>query len=167
MGYQMNMNEEKEPKLKILLPKGWQKFIIKKCYESKSKAGNVMFIFDVLHVKSNSLLIDEIYAVATPGKRWFLKSILSVCGISASEDGNYSWDIPDVIDKEFMGFVEHEDNQYYNREGTLVQEKVSRIIRIKSVGEIEETIEELYKEEESVTTSSLVATSPDEIQWVD
>ena len=77
--------------------------------------------------------IDKIYPIATQGKRWFLKSILTACGVSAGQDGIYSWDIKDVVGKEVNGLVEHEPNSYINREGKTIEEMQHKIVEVQEL----------------------------------
>lgn len=130
MGYSMDMKGEKAPKRKKLLPEGWRKFSILDCKESTSKGGNQMFVFTIQDCDTG--YEEDIYAVATQGKRWFLKTILSAVGCQAGEDGVYDWEIGQVINKEFMGLVEHEDNEYVNREGETIKGKQHRITEVKA-----------------------------------
>jgi len=129
MPYNHDMSEEKEPKIKKLLPEGWRKFRIIDCKEKKSKAGNMMFVFTFLDIATQ--YEDEVYAVAEKGKRWFLKNILAACNAPKDDKGHYKWDIPDVLDKEIDGFIEHEENNYYNRDGEYIEGKQHRITKLK------------------------------------
>ena len=132
MGYSMDMNEEKRPSYKVLLPEGWRKFKIVGCVEKKSKSGNMMFVFTAEDVDTG--YEDTWYAVAEAGKRWFLKTILDACGCPI-KDGVYEWDIDKVIGKYVMGLVVHEPNEYINREGEKVSTTQHRVQEIKSVGD--------------------------------
>ena len=119
MAYTMNMTNEKAPKRKKLLPEGWRKFTIINCVPSKSKSGNDMFIFTIRD--RETAYEEDIYAIATEGKRWFLKNLLTAVGCAAGQDGVYAWDIPEVLNKDFLGLVEHEPNEYINREGETIK----------------------------------------------
>lgn len=130
MGYSMNMNEEQKPKRKKLLPQGWRLFTIIDCKEAKSKSGNDMFIFTVRD--KETAYEEDIYAIATPKKRWFLKAVLDAVGCEGGQDGNYNWDIPDVLNRDFYGLVEHEPNEYINREGETVKAVQHRIVDVRS-----------------------------------
>lgn len=130
----MNMSEEKAPLRKQLLEEGWRKFIVTGCEPSIAKSGNNMFVFKLTDDKTK--YEDTVYLVAEPKKRWMLKSLLSVCGIKAAEDGIYNWDIPDVIGKEVGGLVEHEDNDYINRDGQKVTKKQHKIVEFRPVNDV-------------------------------
>lgn len=149
MGYSMNMSEEKKPTIKILLPKGWRKFRIKTVKETKSKAGNTMFVIEAEDHETG--YIDTWYAIAEKGKRWFLKSILSACGCEAAQDGVYNWDIPDILGKDVLGFITHEESEWINREGEKVKQTQHR------VSDIKESVVETKTQSESV--------NPEEIAW--
>jgi len=132
------MSREKAPKRKKLLPEGWRTFTILDCKEAKSKSGNDMFIFSIKDCLTG--YEEDIYAIATQGKRWFLKTILDAVGCSASQDGVYDWDTDEVMNKEFSGLVEHEPNKYINREGETVETTQHKIVEVKEATEnIEET----------------------------
>ena len=132
--YSHDMSKETVPKRKKLLPEGWRQFTILDCKETTSKAGNEMFVFTIRDTETG--YEEDIYAVATPKKRWFLKTILSAVGCEGGEDGVYNWDIPQVINKEFQGLVEHERNDYINRDGETVKGVQHRITEVKSVEDV-------------------------------
>lgn len=125
MGYSMNMSDEKKPNIKVLLDQGWREFKITGCEEKTSKAGNLMFVFSAQDKETG--YIDTWYAVGEPGKRWFLKSILAACNCDASSDGVYNWEFSDVIGKNVLGLVIHEDNEWINREGEKVVQKQHKV----------------------------------------
>jgi len=129
MTYNHDMKDEHKPNIKQLLPEGWRKFKIVGCEERTSKAGNLMFV-----ITAQDLITgyeDTWYAIAEQGKRWFLKSILAACKCPASEDGVYSWDVKDIMNKNIEGLVIHEDNEWINRDGETIKGKQHRITDIK------------------------------------
>jgi hypothetical protein len=126
--YQMDMNGEKKPKIKKLLPEGWRQFDIIGCRQETSKKGNEMFVFTLQDVETK--YEDEVYAVSTPGKRWFLKSILASCDCVGASDGVYDWSEEDVLNKRVSGLVEHEPNDWINRDGETVHGKQHKITDI-------------------------------------
>lgn len=127
----MDMSGEKEKG--ELLPEGWRKFSITGCEEKTSKAGNMMFVITLTDLEKNQT--EDVYAIATAGKRWFLKSILKACSVPASADGVYDWDIADIIDKTILGKVEHIDESWINREGDTVTSKKAKITTVKGLEE--------------------------------
>ena len=127
----MNMSNEPKPKVKKLLDKGWRTFLIVAGKESISKAGNPMIIFTIRDKETG--YEEEIYPIATEGKRWFLKSILSAVGCKGGEDGFYNWEIDDVINHEFLGLVEHEPNEWINREGKTIYSTQHKITDAKEI----------------------------------
>lgn len=127
MSYKMDMSKEQDKK--ILLPAGWRRFKITSCEEKVSKSGNDMFVFNFKDCETQQS--EEVYAIATQGKRWFLKSILGACGVEAAQDGIYEWDIPDVLDQYVMGRVEHFDEEWIDREGKTRQTKKGKIVEVK------------------------------------
>jgi hypothetical protein len=122
----MNMTGEQEKKK--LLPEGWREFRIMDCVEQISKQGNEMFKFILRDIETQQ--DDEVYAIAVQGKRWFLKQILTACGIAAGQDGIYEWDIPDVLDKVITGYVSHQEEEWINREGTTVKTTKHKITEV-------------------------------------
>ena len=127
MGYSMDMSGETERK--GLLPEGWRRFKITSCKEQVSKSGNDMFVFSFLDCERQQE--EEIYAIAVPKKRWFLKSILSACGVEAAEDGVYNWEIQDVLDQYVMGRVEHSQEDWIDRDNKPRTTTKGRIVEVK------------------------------------
>lgn len=131
MEYIMNMDDEKPTTRKRLLPEGWSKFRINSIQDKVSKSGNEMIIVNITHLKTS--YSEDIFLVTVPKKRWLLKKLLESVGITRSDDGNYKWTKDELIGKEFAGLVEHEDNEYINREGVTVKAKQHRINDFDSV----------------------------------
>jgi hypothetical protein len=107
---------------------GWREFVISDCREETSKAGNDMFIFTIIDKETEQ--IGDLYAIATQGKRWFLKSLLIAVGLGG-KDGKFKWDIPDVINKVIMGKVINVEDTYINKEGETVTKSKSKVIQVK------------------------------------
>jgi len=125
--YKMDMSEESDRK--VLLDEGWREFKIVACEEKTSKAGNLMFVIKLKDVETSQ--DEDVYAIATQGKRWFLKSILGACGVAAAEDGVYDWSISDIENKIISGRVQHIEEEYTNRESKIVTSKKAKIVEIK------------------------------------
>lgn len=130
-----NMSNEKAPKRKKLLPEGWRKFTITDGKSTTSKGGNPMYVFSIQDCETG--YEEDIYAVNVEGKRWFLKSLLEAIGFIADKDGCFDWELNQTVNKEFMGLVEHEPNEYINRSGETVKETQHRVTEVKSVEELE------------------------------
>jgi hypothetical protein len=130
--FKHDMRDEKPPKR--LLAEGWREFTILTCREEKSKQGNDMFVFGVQDDKTGYQ--EDVYAVSTPKKRWFLKQILAAVGCNGSADGVYEWDIPDVINKRFLGYVEHSPNEFINRAGETIRTTQHKITDAKPIEEL-------------------------------
>ncbi len=128
--YQMDMNGEKKPRIKKLLPAGWRTFDITNIRQEQSKKGNDMFVFDFTDTETG--YVDEVYAVSTQGKRWFLKEILAACNCPAAADGVYDWSDEDVLNKRVLGLVEHEPNDWINRQGETVHDTQHKITEVKA-----------------------------------
>lgn len=129
--YSDNLDDEKKPSIKRLLPEGWRTFQFKAGKEETSKAGNSMFKMNIEDMETE--YTEDIYVVRTPGKRWTLKCILSSFGIERQPDGNYTYDIPDLLNKDILGLVAHEPNEYINRQGDIVKTEQHKIIDFKAV----------------------------------
>ena len=127
MSYRDDMSREKERKQP--LPAGWRKFEIAKCMEEISKQGNEMLLITLIDEETHQE--EKVYAVRTPGKRWFLKSILTACGIEAGKDGVYEWDISDILDKKVEGLVEHIEESWINREGATIKTTKGKITQVR------------------------------------
>jgi hypothetical protein len=123
--YSMDMSNEKEPIVRKLLPEGIREFQIVSCEEKTSKAGNQMFVVGLMDKETK--YTTEVYLIATPGKRWALKQLLSACQCSGAEDGKYNWSKSDILEKWISAEVTHEDNKFINREGVEVESKQHRI----------------------------------------
>ena len=81
-----------------LVPEGLRKMQITKCVKTISKSsGNDMFIITFLDLELFKSV--DVYAIAVPGKRWFLKGILDACHVGAAADGIYDWSESEIIDK--------------------------------------------------------------------
>lgn len=135
MTYSMDMNSEKAPSTKKLLPEGTREFQIVSCEEKISKSGNKMFVVGLLDKETK--YITDVYLVAEQGKRWALKQLLTACGCEAGQDGVYNWDIKDIIDRWISADVEHEDNEFINREGNKISTKQHRIVNFQVSKETE------------------------------
>lgn len=126
MTYSMDMSQEKTPTTRKLLPEGEREFQVSFIEEQVSKSGNKMFKVGLTDKETGYL--TDVYLVAEPGKRWALKQLLTACGCEAGQDGVYNWDTHDVIDKHISATVEHEDNEFINRNGETIKTKQHRIV---------------------------------------
>lgn len=124
-----DMSKERAPR--PLLPEGWRAFIVANIEEATSKSGNEMFIVSLKDKETESIL--DVYCIATPGKRWLLKSLLVAAGIKAGENGVYEWDPDELLETEIMGKVKVEDEEWINREGVTVTTPKSKIVDFKSI----------------------------------
>lgn len=109
-----------------LLPEGWHSFKVKNVVEATSKQGNEMFIITLKHLENGDE--QDVYAVATPGKRWFLKQFLTALCIPAGADGVYKWSISDVIGLNISGRVEHETSDWIDRSGNTRTSTKGRVV---------------------------------------
>jgi len=130
------MDMSKESEKKKLLPEGWREFEILDCKEQVSKQGNDMFKFTFIDVETEQE--EEVYAVATQGKRWFLKQVLIACGVAAGQDGIYEWDISNVLGKVVLGYVSHQEEEWINRENKTVKSMKSKITEVAEKGDVQE-----------------------------
>ena len=112
------------------LPEGWREFVISDCKEDMSKAGNVMFVFTLIDKETEQS--GDIYAIATPQKRWFLKQMLTACGIAAGADGVYDWEIVDTLNKPIMGKIVNAPETFINRNGEEITKTKSRVTEIRA-----------------------------------
>lgn len=131
MSYSMSMENEKRPNVKKLLEEGWRKFRINTVEPKISKSGNEMFVINITDDKTS--YSEDIYLISKEGKRWLLKELLSACGITKDEQGIYNWKESDLIGKEIFGLVEHEPQEYINRNGETVKTIQHRINKFDTV----------------------------------
>lgn len=131
MSYSMSMENEKRPNVKKLLEEGWRKFRINTVEPKISKSGNEMFVINITDDKTS--YSEDIYLISKEGKRWLLKELLSACGITKDEQGIYNWKESDLIGKEIFGLVEHESQEYINRNGETVKTIQHRINKFDTV----------------------------------
>ena len=123
-----DMSRERPPR--PILPEGWRKFVIINVEETQSQAGNDMFIVSCQDKETEGIL--SVYCVATQGKRWLLKSLLTAAGIEGGKDGIYEWNTSDLMEIEVMGKVKTEDEEWINREGETVTTPKSKIVDFKA-----------------------------------
>lgn len=129
--YSHDMSGESERHEFEKLPDGWREFTISDGKESTSKSGNDMFIF--VFEDKETRQQGDVYAIATQGKRWFLKQILGACEIEASADGVYDWDIEDVIGKEVQGKIENTTEEWIDREGEKQSALKPKVVQVKAI----------------------------------
>lgn len=123
MGYSMNMNEERPPQ--VLLKEGYREFTIVAAREQKSKAGNEMFVATFKDIETQDQI--DVYLVATPGKRWVLKTLLNGLGIKKDESGAYNFELSDLVGKNVQGLVKNQNEEWINREGNTVNTLKSKV----------------------------------------
>ena len=123
MAYEMNMNGERKPA--GLIPKGHRQVRITEMIESKSKAGNLMFITQVEDIESRVSM--AVYLIGEEKKRWMLKSLLTAVGCPAGEDGVYKFETSDVIGHTATAVVDHIEEEYINRAGDTVKALKAKI----------------------------------------
>lgn len=150
MPYSDNLDGEQKPTRKQLLQKGWRIFQFKSGKEETSKAGNSMFKMSIEDNETG--YTEDIYLVRTPGKRWTLKCVLEAFGIVRNSDGTYNYDIPDLLNKDIAGLVDHEPNEFINRQGETIKTTQHRIVDFK-------------KFEPNPLANPSNVKSPEEIMW--
>ena len=121
-------DNEKAPTGKVLLPEGWRRFTITYGESTVSKAGNNMFKITLEDKETG--YPTTIYVVRTPGKRWTLKQILDATETDKQEDDDYDY-VPELLEKDLLGKVIHEDNNWINRNGDEIKDKQHKIVDFK------------------------------------
>ena len=138
----MDMTEERKPPRRRLLPEGWRKFKIVNCSnEELSKKGNKQYIVRIRDHETG--YEEDLYAVAEPKKRWFLKELLDACSVPC-ESGVYTFEkpLPELlIGYDIMGLVQHEPNEYINRDNVKVTTTQHRIVEVSAVENTNEEVE--------------------------
>ena len=133
MPYNDDLSQEKKPTRKQLLPQGWRVFKFVSGEDKPSKKGNPMFVMQIEDKETG--YTEAVYLVRTEGKRWLLKAVLEAVGIQRSEDGKYNYELKDLLDKEILGEVVHEPNEFINRNGDLIKTTQHKIVDFKK-GEV-------------------------------
>jgi hypothetical protein len=118
-----NMSEERRPP--SILQEGARLVRITEMILSTSKAGNEMYITTIEDTKTHKSM--QVWLVATPKKRWMLKSLLAACEVPASEDGVYSFETKDIIGKSIIAMIEHVEEEWVNREGETVKTPKAKV----------------------------------------
>lgn len=122
----MDFSQEKAPQRKKLLMEGWNAMTVNSCEPSVSKKGNQMMIIGLMTEKKD--YIETIFLVSESGKRWMLKKLLTACGIAAGQDGIYDWEPENIINKSVNVLVEHEDQEFIDRNGETKKIKQNRVV---------------------------------------
>lgn len=134
----MNMKNEGNQKL---LPEGWRQFEIVDCVLFTSKKNNETFKITVSDCQTYQQ--KELYAVATEGKRWFLRDILQACSIPAEND-EYKWEEKDIIGKIINGKVENVKEKYITQYGEEIENTKSKIVEVRTIDAPQKTGEDIF-----------------------
>lgn len=130
-----DFSDERRPKKRILLPAGWRSFKVLDCsQEVLSKKGNPQYIVTLFDVKTETE--HEVYAVNVPKKRWFLKSLCEACAVPIDANGAFIFEPPSpppIKEKDIMGLVELEDNNWIDRQGNEHNDKQHKITDFKKI----------------------------------
>jgi hypothetical protein len=118
-----NMSEERRPP--SILQEGARLVRITEMIFGTSKNGNEMYTVTIEDTKTHKSM--QVWLVATPKKRWMLKSLLSACEIPASQDGVYSFETKDIIGKSIIAMIEHVEEEWVNREGETVKTPKAKV----------------------------------------
>jgi len=119
-----NNYQEKPPKK--LLPAGWRVFLLTSAQEGTSKQGKPKVVVDLLDKESG--YIDEQHLSTQPGTAWVWARLIRACGIAK----DVSFEVGDIRNKAVVGLVEHEPNEYINREGDTIKGVQHRITDFKA-----------------------------------
>ena len=118
-----NMSEERRPP--SILQEGARLVRITEMIFGTSKGGNEMYTTTIEDTKTHKSM--QVWLVATPKKRWMLKSLLAACEIPASQDGVYSFETKDIIGKSVIAMIEHVEEEWVNREGETVKTPKAKV----------------------------------------
>jgi hypothetical protein len=140
--YSMDMTGEES--FGQLVPEGLRKMQITRCVKAISKSNNnEMFIITFLDLEIFKSV--DMYAITTPGKRWFLKMILDACHVGAAADGVYNWSESEIIDKVVLVRVKHIPNDWTNNKGELIKAQKEKFVTV-------EPLPEEVKEQDNIIT---------------
>jgi hypothetical protein len=119
----INYDAEKSPKR--ILPQGWRKFVVLSGSEGTSKAGKPKVILTIKDVEAE--YVEEVHLSTQPGTAWVWGHLVKACGIGKEQAP--TWEI--ICNKEIMGLIEHEPNEYIDREGNTVKTMQHRYVDFK------------------------------------
>lgn len=146
------MSQEQAPKRKKLLPQGLRIFkIVKVSKEVKSKKGNNQYIITLRDLETD--YEEDDYFVSESGKRWKLKMLLDACGVEKDAEGKYLFPDTPILDIDILGLVEHEPNEFINRNGETIKTTQHKIVD--------------FKKYEPTNINGKPVTDPSQIQWKD
>lgn len=131
MGYRNDLRNEKAPTKKHLFSVGWHTWEVSKIQETTFKSGNKGFIAEL--VDDEELKTIDVYMVSTEGKAWFLQQFLTAANAPQDKDGIFDWSEKDVIGKKILGYIEHEDNPWIDRQGVEHKDKQSKLLEFKAL----------------------------------
>ena len=118
-----DMSQEKRPP--SILQEGARLVRITEMIFGTSKGGNEMYTTTIEDTKTHKSM--QVWLVATPKKRWMLKSLLAACEVPASQDGVYSFETKDIIGKSVIAMIEHVTEPWTNREGVEVMQTKAKV----------------------------------------
>ena len=121
--YQHQMKDERRPP--SILQEGARLVRVTEMIFGTSKNGNEMYTTTIEDTKTHKSM--QVWLVATPKKRWMLKSLLTACELPAGEDGVYDWSVKDVIGKSVIAMIEHVTEPWTNREGVEVMQTKAKV----------------------------------------
>jgi len=121
--YQHQMKDERRPP--SILQEGARLVRVTEMIFGTSKNGNEMYTTTIEDTKTHKSM--QVWLVATPKKRWMLKSLLTACELPAGEDGVYDWSVKDVIGKSVIAMIEHVTEPWINKEGVEVQQTKAKV----------------------------------------
>jgi len=112
-----------------------------KMIEGMSKTGNSKYTIDfVSTVNYGDGLQQDLTNI--PGKRWLLRQLLEACGIEPEivvdpetdkERKIYNWEISDVEGKTVSAKVEHEPNDWIDRNNVEHHDKRAKFVEFKKL----------------------------------
>ena len=133
MSYSDDMTDD-VGRSKWLPPEGFVDVEIVKMVEGTSKTGNSKFTIDFANADNAGEGLQQ-DLTNIQGKRWLLRQLLEACGIEPeiNEEGRkiYNWDIPDIEGKTVSAKVEHEPNDWTDRQGTEHHDKRAKFVEFK------------------------------------
>lgn len=118
-----DMSQEKRPA--SMLPEGVRLVRVTEMILGKSKNGNEMYTTTIEDVKTHKSM--QVWLVATPKKRWLLKSLLESCSIFSVSDGIYKFETSDIIGKSVIALIEHFVEPWINKSGEEVMQNKAKV----------------------------------------
>ena len=133
--YQDDMTDDMQ-KEKWLPPEGWVDVEVVSMVEGMSKTNNPKFTINFASAADGSKGLQQDLTYIQ-GKRWLLWQLMEACGIEGEKTADkrtvYNWDISMVEGQSVAALVQHEDNNWIDREGNERKDKRAKFVSFRKM----------------------------------